>query len=458
MVGRRLSGAAQRTAPVTPPVAPGIDALTGIRTSKPTYYAEYRHTVESLERALSALDRASGVLVTTGRGPRTLCRSVVETAAEHLGAEWAVIALVPDELPDTSVRLLARVPSGEVVEEWDLLPVELEERARAALAEFESEAGGVGPGVVTVPLVIDERRIGVLLASFSHDAVIEPVDLAILRILANQTAVSLQSDHLLCRSEALRLRTDELYRSATEQAKDLAERHDELRDAQARLGEARQRELLDRERTRIARELHDSVAQHVLSAGMAIEWCRGEVPPDTAVYARLDEAKALTRTAVERLRAAIYALRPSSESPSQSLPDLLRQLRGFHAVAHLDVVVRVWGRPVLLDPDVQQSIFRIASECLFNTAAHAHAIRAAILLSYRTDTIRLCVDDDGDGDPDTLRRLACAGDALALDGYHRGLLNMRARAIEMGGTLRFLRSRRGGVRVEVTVPVSVKGR
>ena len=79
-----------------------------------------------------------------------------------------------------------------------------------------------------------------------------------------------------------------------------------------------QRQAPDDERHRIARELHDNVAQSVLSVGMTIEVCRAELEsmggPAAEIAGRLATAKDLTRHAAEQLRASIYALteRPRS--------------------------------------------------------------------------------------------------------------------------------------------------
>lgn len=157
---------------------------------------------------------------------------------------------------------------------------------------------------------------------------------------------------------------------------------------------------------------------------------------------------------MEQLRAAIYAMSHSDDEPEQDLPGMLARLTTFHVPADLAVTVRVEGRPVRLSTAHGQSLFRIASECLFNTAVHAHATRVIIRLAYRPDQVRLSVADDGDGDPEVLRRLASA-QHNAPDGYHRGLLNMAARAAEMGGSLHFRAARLGGIRVEVSIPSSV---
>jgi signal transduction histidine kinase len=431
--------------------APGIPELTGLRSSKPSWYAEYRQTVDDLDRALGSLEHIAGVLSATGQGAHALCRAVVDATAEHLGEPWAVLALSGTALPLARPRMLGRGPSGVGVGHLALLPEVVRRPVLEALAADAVEPWQTADGAVVVPLVVDGEPVGALVACGGPRRTATAADLAILRIVANQSAVALLSDHLLARSEGLRRQTEELYAQAEQRARDLADRHEQLADAERRLDVAAQREAVDAERHRIARELHDSVAQHVLSAGMTIEWCRPEVAHHSEVYERLGHAKALTREAVERLRGAIHALSSHEHGDDDGLPALLGRLSDVAPVPGLAVAVRVEGRPRELPAEVEHSLFRIASECLFNTARHAQATRSTVRLAYRPGELRLSVADDGRGDPDVLRR-ALRASGRRDDGYHRGLGNIASRCREMGATVRITRARMGGVRVEVRMP------
>ncbi|MCW2698071.1 MAG: sensor signal transduction histidine kinase [Modestobacter sp.] len=434
------------------PSAPGIPELTGLRSSKPSWYAEYRNTAENLQRALGSLEHIAGVLSATGQGADALCRAVVDATAEHLGSPWVVLALGADALPLARPRLVGRGPAGRPVGELTALPEVVRRPVLDALDSHAVEAWQTAAGAVVVPLVVDGEPVGVLVACGGPRRTATTADLAILRIVGNQSAVALLSDHLLAGSEQLRRQTEQLYAEAEQRARDLAERHTQLAEAEQRLDVAAQREAIDAERHRIARELHDSVAQHVLSAGMTIEWCRTEVADHEEVHQRLGHAKALTREAVERLRVAIHAL-SSDEHGVQGLPELLGRLPTVRPVPGLAVAVRVEGRPRPLPVAVENALFRVASECLFNTARHAAATRCTVRLAYRPGEVRLSVADDGTGDPDTLRR-ALRASGRRDDGYHRGLGNIASRCREIGAGLRFARARMGGVRVEVRLPLA----
>ncbi len=201
-----------------------------------------------------------------------------------------------------------------------------------------------------------------------------------------------------------------------------------------------------------ARELHDSVTQYALSAGMHIELARTEVA-DARLRTHLDTAKDLTRRAVEQLRSAIYALHHGGGEAEEDLPAMLRRLSGVHMPDELRVEVRIGGEPVPLPAACEQSLFRIAGEALFNTAVHADASRAVVRLAHRGDQVRLTIADDGRGRPEEVRRSLRAASVACPSGEHRGLVNMAGRARELGGALTFRRARLGGLQVQVDIPV-----
>ncbi|BBX84007.1 hypothetical protein MAUB_18800 [Mycolicibacterium aubagnense] len=188
---------------------------------------------------------------------------------------------------------------------------------------------------------------------------------------------------------------------------------------------------------------------------MQIEVCRSEVESRSGpagLVERLETAKTLTRSAVDQLRSAIYALNHSSDADRSSLPELLEQLATVHMPEDLRVTLRVDGDVAELPSAVERSLLRIAGEALFNTAMHGRASRAIVRLTYRAGGVALSVSDDGIGDPDKLRLMLRLADVADLDGHHRGLANMLARCREYGGSFTVGRSRIGGVRVVATIP------
>jgi signal transduction histidine kinase len=446
--------------PATPPGGTDLASLTGVRSGKRSYYREFRRSSERLEVAVRSLDQISLALVRTVEGPRALLTAVLYAAAEHLQAHWLVLAVADNALPGARPRFLAVDGEGTLVDREPDLPEQVQDSLHRLREAPPARAESDRLGRVLVPMTIDGQPVGGIAGQSGLDYLPEPMDLSVLRILVNQAAVALHGAFLYNSSIALQTRAEQLTAEATQHARDLAVRSQELQSAQQLLSAARERETLDAERHRIARELHDSVTQYVLSAGMAVDVCRSELgrlgPEHAELMSRLDGARALTQHAVGQLRAAIYALHHATDDETPVLPRLLEQACTLHARPGLVVDLRLEGSPVAMPVKCEQSLARVAGEALFNVSAHSGATRCVVRLSYRQDVVRLTVDDDGTGDPATLRtllRVAAAGD---VDGRHRGLVNMAARAEELGGTFAMQRSRLGGVRTQVRVPIRAR--
>lgn len=418
-----------------------LSLLTGLRSSKSTYYPQYRGAAERLERVVHALDLVSRALTRTVEGPETLICAVAEAARAHLNARWVVVALTDASLPGTGPRRLVLGPDASPFLVGEVEGPPLPDDVLACLEDVRSARFAaeqvIEPHYAFVPIESVDGAVGALAAWTDPRRTLDATDGAVLSILASQTAVALQNSAT--------------FQDARRTAADLAVRNAELEATQRRLGAAHRHQVLDEERHRIARELHDSVTQAVLSAGMQIEVCRNDIP-ESERRERLDLAKDLTRRAVEQLRSAIYSLGHAGDAERSSLPDMLDQLSVVHMPDELQVVVDIDGTPEELPGDVEHAILRIAGEALFNAAVHSDASHAALDLRYRRGTVTLVVSDDGDGDPATVRtamRLADSGD---LGGAHRGLVNMATRARELGGHLDVGRSRLGGIEVAATIP------
>jgi len=451
---------------VNRPGGADLQRLTGVRSGKATFYREYRGAAERLERVVHALDAISRALVRTVEGPEALVLAVAEAARQHLSAQWVLFALADGELPESQPRHLVvdvhgnpyafeGLPGGGPPPD-DVPPVVINRLNDILRGEFGFLARPVvDPHHAHVPIELEGGVVGAFAAWTPPRRRLDVTDEAVMRILASQTAVALQNSALFQSSRVLLERAETAYASASAQADELAARNAELVEAQRKLGVAARRKIIDDERHRIARELHDSVTQCVLSAGMQIEVCRSAIPgPERGE--RLDLAKNLTRTAVEQLRSAIYALDHAGESEQAGLTEMLRQLCTVHMPSDLRVRLRITGTAAELPRDAEHALVRIAGEALFNAAMHGGASRAIVRVDHRADRVTLAVSDDGEGDPESLRlrlRMAAAGD---LDGHHRGLANMQNRARELGGGLRVRRARIGGVRVAVTVPLPLR--
>lgn len=432
-----------------------LSRLTGVRTGKNSYYPAFVRSSRRMQRTVRAMDRISSVVVRTVEGPRGVLEEVGRAAAGHLEAQWALLALADEHLRGARPRFVAIGPGGSSHDE----PVGLPDDVAAELAAIRSgqrPTDALRDGWLRAPMNLEGRRIGALSVQPGLGEEPEPEDLAVLRILANQAAVSLHTSEQYQAGITLHRRAQRLNKAAELQARDLAARTAELQEAEKQLAVATQREIVGSERHRIARELHDSVTQYVLSAGMAVEVARGEAQDRDLgeLVERLARAKAFTQTAVQQLRTAIYALDQPLDEAAASLEELIGQVVAHHRPA-LDVRVIAEGPVTDVTPAAGLELARSVGEALFNIAAHARATRVIVRLRYRPTSLTVSIADDGLGDPKALRRMLRLEQRAVGDGRHRGLANMHDRLHSLGGTLTFRRSRLGGVRVVLNLPLPV---
>jgi signal transduction histidine kinase len=208
------------------------------------------------------------------------------------------------------------------------------------------------------------------------------------------------------------------------------------------------------ERTRIARELHDTLLQSLHGLMFRFQAARNMLPrrPEQAMQA-LDGAIARTEQAIAESRDAIQDLR--SEPFAQSdLAELLtatgQELAAFEDTNRDSPVFRVIveGERRRLSPILQEGVYWIARELLRNAFQHASAHRTEAEIRYEDDLFRLCVRDDGKGmDPKVLEAGGRAG--------HWGLPGVRERAQKLGARLDFWSEAGAGTEVQLTVPAAV---
>jgi signal transduction histidine kinase len=425
-----------------------LEQLIGVHSSKAGYYAQWRGTKRDLERALAGLRAMSDALCVTALGPVALCDAVLDAVGRLFDAQWAILVLSGADLPAT-------VPSRFT---W-CLPAEADSAALAARITDVAQVIAVGEGapqatVLGVPMRLDHRPVGSLLIGADHSAGRDGIGrdgigMSILETAANQIVAALRNAWLLEHAEDLRRQAMAGRAEAERHAQELASRNSQLRRARDQLARARQAELVSAERHRIARDLHDGVAQCLVGIGMHLEWCHRHLDAASPAHGRLVASKELARAGLGRVRSAVAEL-SELERPGTGLGQTLRDLAAdFRSAGPLRVSVRVSACQRQLSPEVEHSLFQIAQEGLWNVVRHAGAAQAWLDLRYPAGEIRLSISDDGRGDPAAVRQYLC-GAARARDRY--GLRNMAERAGELGGEVTAERRRGGGLRIRVRVP------
>lgn len=195
------------------------------------------------------------------------------------------------------------------------------------------------------------------------------------------------------------------------------------------------------ERTRLARDIHDTLAQGLSALTLQIETALRDVGRDPSrVRERLEVALTTARASLDEARHSVMTLRggTSATKPlAQALGALARELTSESGIR---VQFTATGS-CLLSAEAERELFRIAQQALTNVQQHAQAKSVAVTLRCHARRTMLTIEDDGRGFD--LR-------SVGLD--HHGIVGMKERAELTGGTLR-LTSRRGkGTRVVVQVP------
>lgn len=203
------------------------------------------------------------------------------------------------------------------------------------------------------------------------------------------------------------------------------------------------------ERVRIARELHDGLAQvlgYINTQTLAIRklLASGREQEAQRQLATMEEA---ARRVYTDVREAILGLRASTDGHEGLVRSLARYLDEYGRMAGIEAELRVGGpvEEAVLPPSTEIQVARIVQEALSNVRRHAHATRTTVRLALEEGRLVAEVADDGRGfDPD----------ASAPTGWPRfGLQTMRERAAAVGGTFAIASEPGSGTRVRVEVPL-----
>jgi signal transduction histidine kinase/ligand-binding sensor domain-containing protein len=200
------------------------------------------------------------------------------------------------------------------------------------------------------------------------------------------------------------------------------------------------------ERTRMARELHDTFIQTIQGSKLVVDDGLEEPLNPERMHRALGQVSVWLEQAIEEGRAALNSLRSSTTLKNELAPALRRAAEGGVVPDGMTVSVSVIGDVRELHPIVRDEVYRIGNEAIQNAKKHSHGSRLSIDLTYAHD-LTLHVGDNGVGiDPD----YAIAG----REGHH-GLQGMRERAARIKGRLTILSSTESGTNISVIVPGSV---
>lgn len=268
--------------------------------------------------------------------------------------------------------------------------------------------------VIRLPLVYQSEQLGELvLASRGPSESFTPADRALLVDMARQAGVAA---YAVCLTTDLKRLTLDLQRS------------------REHLVTAR-----EEERRRLRRDLHDGLGPQLATLTLKLETARNRLTHDPLADPLFADLTTRTQAAITDIRRLVYALRP----PALDELGLLAALReqaiqyGDQVHIHLDIPERLPP----LSAALEVALYRVTQEALTNVVRHAHATHCNmhLVLDEQASLLRLDIQDDGCGLP-TMRKVGV------------GLVSMRERAEELGGTWLIEPSAAGGTHILMQLP------
>jgi two-component system, NarL family, sensor kinase len=201
------------------------------------------------------------------------------------------------------------------------------------------------------------------------------------------------------------------------------------------------------ERTRLAREIHDTLAQQLTAIVLQLEAAEAyaERSPGRA-QSTVITARDLARSALHEARRSVWNLRPAPLEATGLVAALDREVRRWSRTSGVSARLRAetLPSPLSLQPAAEVGLLRIAQEALSNAGRHSGATTVEVSLARRDGALELSVQDDGCGfDPE-------AGPQLG----SFGLVGMGERARLAGGLLEIVTAPGHGTRVTVRLPLA----
>lgn len=209
------------------------------------------------------------------------------------------------------------------------------------------------------------------------------------------------------------------------------------------VGEDTKEEIIEKERSRIARELHDSVSQQLFAAMMMLSAINETIDGQLSepIKKQLIKVEEVIGNAQTEMRALLLHLRPvalEDRSLKQGITNLLEEL-----YSKVSLELKWELMETTLDSGIEDHLFRIVQEAVSNTLRHAKANKLEVYLNQTQDSVTLKIVDNGVGfesnQPDKVGSY--------------GLRNMRERVVGLGGTFKIVSIKQQGTIVDISIPV-----
>lgn len=275
----------------------------------------------------------------------------------------------------------------------------------------------------SVPLVSKNRVLGVMnIASHELDR-FDPEDVQLLGSVSSQIAVALEN----------------------------AELYQELQRRQERRGELLHLTIStqEEERKRIARGLHDETSQALTSLALNLEMAADSLPASAVeAKAKLKEVLATATRTLDEIHNIIYELRPTLLDDLGLIAALKWHVENYLETAGVTAYLETDGEERRLPSEVEVGLFRVVQEATTNIVRHARAESAFVFLDFEESSVVMRIEDDGQGfDPHQVAKDKDRERGL-------GLLGMKERVEQLGGTLSIVSRPGEGTQIHIRVPIN----
>jgi len=257
---------------------------------------------------------------------------------------------------------------------------------------------------INVPLVLGDTCIGALTIHLPHDHEFTPQQIELAQALAHQATLAVEL---------------------------------------TRVSEISQQSAILEERNRMAREIHDTLAQAFTGISIHLEIAKRltKSQPESACTL-IEQAIELTHTGLAEARRSVWALHPDADEYRDLVQSLGRTLQQMTSSTSIQAELQIQGTPYSLPPDVGLHLLRIGQEALTNALKYAQAQHIIIQLQFTPASVSLRVQDDG-----------CGFDPNQSDNGGFGLVGMQQRCQRLGGQLTFNSQPGQGTAIVVEVPL-----
>lgn len=304
-------------------------------------------------------------------------------------------------------------------------------------AATDPRSGGIPPGhpsmrnFLGVPIIRENKVVG-MIGIANCPKGYSGTEQAGLEILSHATGILYDNYRRREREIAL-----ENQQKSVE--KELRRSQEQLRNLSSRL-----HSMVEEERTRISREIHDELGQLLTILKMELSWLKKRLPKKEALLRDRTKSMAkLVDTTVQTLRKISTELRPGVLDDLGLTAAIEWQVQEFQSRTGMRCHFTVRPEEILLDPDRSTAVFRIFQETLTNIVRHANADEVAILLEKTEENLILEVKDNGRG----------ITQSQITNSKSLGLLGIRERALLWGGTVQISGVPGKGTIITVQIPL-----